>query len=248
MHKYIEELSLNHWPALSTLVYDGWLLRFANGYTKRANSVSALYAGSFNVEDKIVACERLYSEQQLPATFKITPYIQPNELDELLAAKGYAKIDPTSVRTVSLERIASPRGANATIVETVQPEWVERFCRLNRIAPQYRQTMTQMLSNYRTKTGFITLFDQERLIAVGLGVIERGYIGIYDIVTDEAMRNRGFGEQLLLHLLHWGKENGASYSYLAVLQNNPAAQRLYDKLGFKECYTYWYRTQLSKHF
>lgn len=42
-HKTIEELSLSHWQPLSTLLYDGWVLRFAKGYTKRANSVQPIY-------------------------------------------------------------------------------------------------------------------------------------------------------------------------------------------------------------
>lgn len=38
-----EELSMNAHPAIKTHVYDGWLLRFANGYTNRANSVNMIY-------------------------------------------------------------------------------------------------------------------------------------------------------------------------------------------------------------
>lgn len=30
-----EELSFNSHPALQTQFYDGWVLRFANGYTKQ---------------------------------------------------------------------------------------------------------------------------------------------------------------------------------------------------------------------
>jgi len=41
----VEERSLNAWPSLHQMLYDGWVLRFSNGYTRRANSVSPIYRG-----------------------------------------------------------------------------------------------------------------------------------------------------------------------------------------------------------
>jgi hypothetical protein len=40
----IEELSMNAWPSIQTVLLDGWILRMSNGYTKRANSVNPLYS------------------------------------------------------------------------------------------------------------------------------------------------------------------------------------------------------------
>jgi hypothetical protein len=52
----MEELSLNAWPAHQTLLYDGWVIRFANGYTKRANSVNPLYLSTIDLDEKIAFC------------------------------------------------------------------------------------------------------------------------------------------------------------------------------------------------
>ena len=79
------------------------------------------------------------------------------------------------------------------------------------------------------------------MIAVGLGVAENGFVGLFDLVTDEKFRNRGFGKELVLNLIEWGKQNGAQRAYLQVMLNNAPALHLYEKLGFREVYQYWYR-------
>lgn len=43
MYKAIEEITLNTWPAEQSVLLNGWVLRTAAGYTKRANSVNPLY-------------------------------------------------------------------------------------------------------------------------------------------------------------------------------------------------------------
>jgi hypothetical protein len=63
--RQIEEASLNAWPALNNLLFDGWILRFANGYTKRANSVTPVYPGELDVEMKIDFCAQQYSRRGL---------------------------------------------------------------------------------------------------------------------------------------------------------------------------------------
>lgn len=56
MIQKIEELSLNAWPSLQTIVYDGWILRFAEGYTRRSNSINPIYLSTISIEDKIHKC------------------------------------------------------------------------------------------------------------------------------------------------------------------------------------------------
>lgn len=243
---FIEELSLNHWPPLSTLLYDGWVLRFADGYTKRANSISPIYESVLDLEHKIEVCEQIYSANKLPTIFKITPFIPPSRLDHLLEDKGYSLIDPTSVLTLPLADIPEPLLTSATIAEDPGTQWLEDYSRIADLTDRNKNTLKAMLSNIRTKKGFTSYTHEDRVVSCGLGVIEREYIGLYDIVTDAHVRNRGFAEQMILNLLKWGKENGATSSYLAVVANNAAAQRLYSKLGYSEVYKYWYRVKAQK--
>jgi len=70
--QFYEELAINTHPALQTQLYDGWVLRFSNGYTNRANSVSPLYPSNLPGEEKVAHCEQIYAAQELPAVFKLT--------------------------------------------------------------------------------------------------------------------------------------------------------------------------------
>lgn len=242
-YRFIEELSLNHWQPLSTLLYDGWLLRFADGYTKRANSISPIYDSTCDLHEKIKACESIYSANHLPTTYKITPFVQPEHLDRTLEERGYSRIDTTSVQILNLEQLIEPKLSSVIIQEQVSAEWLDHFCRLNGVKEQFRGVMERMLSNIRTKKGFISFYEEGQVVACGFGVIEGEYIGLYDIVTDINYRNRGFGEQMILNLLKWGIEHGAKHSYLLVVSNNAPALRLYSKLGYSEIYQYWYRVR-----
>ncbi len=242
-YKIIEELSLNNWQPLSTLLYDGWVLRFSNGYTKRANSINPIYYSTYDLNQKIEECEKIYSNNNLRTTFKITPFVKPENLDDILEEKAYSLIDGTSVQTMDLAGIIEPTLHSIKLDANINDEWINNFCRLNNVEEKNKDTMVQMLSNIATQKCFISLYYQGNVRACGLGVIEREYVGLYDIVTDINFRNRGFGEQLILNLLKWGKENGAKYSYLSVLLNNGPALRLYSKIGYSETYKYWYRVK-----
>ena len=239
----IEELSLNHWPSLSTLLYDGWLLRFADGYTKRANSINPIYDSTYDLHQKIGECEKLYGDQLLPVIYKITPFVRPAHLDEVLAERGYSQIDTTSVQVLDLKHVRQPRLESVKISEDADSEWINTFYRMSQVKDEYKTTMVTMLGNIKTRKAMISLYVDGRAVACGYGVIEREYLGLFDIVTDPDYRNQGYAEQMILHLLQWGKQHGARYSYLAVVANNAPAKRLYKKIGYTEIYRYWYRVK-----
>ncbi|WP_034725809.1 GNAT family N-acetyltransferase [Calidifontibacillus oryziterrae] len=249
-YKIIEELSMNNWQSLSTLFYDGWVLRLAKGYTIYANSINPLYFSTYNLDDKINDCEKIYTNNGLTPTFKITPFVQPENLDKIIEQKGYSLVDFdgtsfVSVQTMNLVGTIEPTLHSVNITKNLNSEWLDYFCRFNNVEEEHKPTIVQMLSTIATKKCFLSLYHQDKVVACGLGVIEREYIGLYDIVTDSQYRNQGFGKQLVMNLLKWGKANGAKYSYLTVLSNNDPALKLYTNIGFSEVYQYWYRVKKS---
>lgn len=245
MYKAIEEITLNTWPAEQSVLLNGWVLRTAAGYTKRANSVNPLYGEESSLADltnQIKLAEQYYKDAGLKPVFKITPYIQPANLDEALAERGYTVVEPSSVRLLELEGLATPDlRYEIQVQESLTEEWLNAFTKLSALSKDNGSTLTRMLSACLLQQGYILLFNNGVPTACGLGVIQNGYIGLFDIITASDQRRQGMAEQLLLALLHWGKTQGATTAFLQVVQANTGASALYDKLGFKEIYQYWYR-------
>ena len=96
----LEELALTAWPALQQWLYDGWVVRFAEGYTRRANSVNLLYPARLDPAAKIAICEQWYADRNLPTVFRITSHTSSPAVDRLLDARGYRSVD----RSLTLHR------------------------------------------------------------------------------------------------------------------------------------------------
>ena len=100
--QHLEELTLNAWPAPRRILFDGWLLNFAHGYTRRANSIWPLYPSSLPLGAKIEACEAIYAARGQPVLFKLSSQAMHAALDAELARRGYVAEGETSVQTAEL--------------------------------------------------------------------------------------------------------------------------------------------------
>ncbi|MFP9128972.1 GNAT family N-acetyltransferase [Niallia sp. BSM11] len=240
----IEELSMNALPALQTNMYDGWVLRFADGYTNRANSVNPIYSSYQEVANKISTIEQTYRNRNLKPIFKMTKQALPENLDENLAKNGYIQAGLTAVQVLPLEDVNIAVVHKAEFYQTFEEHWFNYYCHLNHISGSNQVTLAKMLKNIVVKTAYFLLKnDSGEILACGMCVLERGYIGLFDIVTASNCRNKGYGTVLIQNILDWGKDNGAQYAYLQVMLNNEPALKLYSKIGFKEVYQYWYRSK-----
>jgi ribosomal protein S18 acetylase RimI-like enzyme len=241
MIRLIEELSMNALPSLQTMLYDGWVLRFANGYTRRANSISPLYSSRLPINDKIAACENDYEQRGIKVNFKMTSETQPEDLDRLLEARGYLVNGYTSVQTVNLQRVQIPDETGVSMESRLTNEWLYGYYRMSAIKCENQPVMAQILRLIIPSTCFASIVHAGQVVACGMSVYQEGWSGLFDVVTDPALRRQGYGEKIVNALLSWGKSQGAHFGYLQVMENNTPALNLYAKLGFRDVYRYWYR-------
>lgn len=233
----LEERAFNAWPALETLLVDGWVLRFSCGFTKRANSINA-WLPQVQVEEIAARAAPLYSNAGLPLIFRVSPLAGPDS-DQWLSQQGFLRLDETVVMVAPIGAVDSD--AAVSVSSAPDKSWSDGFAAANRVPEAHRQTHDLMLSRIRTPAAFASLLFGGRPAAFGLAVVERGMIGLFDIVTAPEDRRQGIARRLVTSLLAWGRLHGATRAYLQVVASNAPAISLYGQLGFAEVYRYHYR-------
>jgi ribosomal protein S18 acetylase RimI-like enzyme len=98
-----------------------------------------------------------------------------------------------------------------------------------------------MLKNIRHDIVSVYKIEKGIFIGCGFGVIEKDFVGLFDIIVNEEFRGKGCGKEIVEAILAKAKEIGAKKAYLSVVNNNMIAKTLYEKIGFQEIYKYWYR-------
>jgi N-acetylglutamate synthase len=235
----MESAAFEAWPALQQEVLHGWRLRFAQGYTKRANSANALPGAADLDLVQLHQIEARFAAQGLPSIFRLAAFATPAGVDGLLAARGYRLQDPSRVMTLDLGQ-ALPAAA----VQGWAPDaatWLSAFQTLaGQLGPDQARHL-RLLQAIQAPCAFGLSWQDGVPVACGLAVLVRGRLGLFDIATGPAQRGRGLARALCGRLLAWGQGRGAHSAYLQVTAANAAAIRLYEGLGFGHAYDYAYR-------
>lgn len=234
----LEERALNAWPALQTVLTDGWVVRFSEGYTKRSNSACTLGPPAAPLSEVGEAIEALYERHGQKPIFRLTSLARGDDA-QWLARRGYEVIEPTAIMTKSLGE-AIPVDPDVIMTDTPSEAWLAGFAEGNRYGPAVRPTQEKMLAAIRPQALFATLSHDGRACGYGLAVIERGRVGLFDILVEERARGRGLGRRLVQAMLGAGAQAGAEGAYLQVLETNEVAIGLYASLGFARRYGYAY--------
>ncbi len=237
----VEQFLNDGWPALELLHYDGWSLRFADGLTKRANSVSVSEHNHLSVNEKIDYCESLYHLKNLPAVFKVTS--NNNYIDEVLAIRGYEKAAESFVMELDLQNLENISLAGVRIEYGFSDRWLDNFINAISNSEGSRSIYRKIFAGVKGDNIICANVEAEdKTIAFGYGYVKNEMLGIFDIYVNSDKRGRGYGRRIVNAIL-LSSGGVAKKSYLQVLKANKPAVRLYKSLGFQEIYRYWYRTE-----
>ena len=228
---------INAWPAPTTLVVDDWVVRFANGYSGRANSASALREGS-NMDDATLAfVEALYHEAGLPPRIRFTPLVAESARRRF-AERGY-RVETASFGMVAeLDPALHPPVPGLVTTARADDAWIDGAAAHQTGPKRNRDHLAAIVSGVRLPAAFATLLHEGRPAAYAMSVAERGMAEIGAVIVDESLRGRGLGKQLVKGLMGWAVAQGCGQAYLQVDQSNGLAFEMYRRLGFRTVYAY----------
>jgi len=228
----IEVAAYRSWQARECVEYDGWQLRYADGFSRRGNSVYPAGASSLELGEKLEWCRHWYRQRNLDLVVRQTIATEPG-IDEALEARGFRLEGKTDVMTMSLHQQAG----DLEIQAGPSPIWWQTASALWGFDADRPDGWSAIINRIDLPAGFVSLADR----AAGLAILDGRWLGLFEIVVAPSHRRQGLGRAVTQSLLAWGESRGARHAYLQVVADNTAAISLYGRMGFVPEYSYWYR-------
>jgi ribosomal protein S18 acetylase RimI-like enzyme len=239
----VEETCLNAWPALRQVLLDGWVLRFSEGLTRRANSVNPLRGPRETGDGLIAACEVLYQGRQLPTIFRL-PSIIDHDLDERLEEAGYGREGDSCVRYGDLTGVEMASDPDVQLLPRPTREWFAAMAALQNQNPEQRRTYRRIVGSLAIPAAFAALPIDGEFVALAYGSVHDRLLCYESVITNPRRQRRGYARRVMSSLAAWAKDQGAEGACLEVEAHNTAALALYDFVRLKtELYRYHYRRE-----
>jgi len=224
------------WPPLVEDPLGEWRLRWADGFTGRANSALAVGDPGRPLPEALRAvCDFAHDRA-------ITPLVQvvrdsPNEHAirdcGWVPATGHGAGHEVVVLTAPLH--PAPAVPGVTVGDEPVAGWWELAMRPGEDSPAARQVLGG------GKVGYgVALVDGD-LAGVVRGALVDAWLHIGRLEVAPAFRRRGLASALMGAVQTWGLEHGADRAVLQVAEGNSGALALYAGLGYvpHHRYRYW---------
>jgi len=241
----IDQIASHAWPAHEVQYLGGWILRTSYGITHRANStliMDELPEG--DIDSSIQIVRKFYKSRGLPPRFQLTNASVPANIDRKIADLGFILEMKVNVQITSLDSLI--HGITSFGVEihpTPQQNWLSTYAAVGDYDSFSLGIRKSIMTRIVQKKAYATAIFKNKVAGVGFGVAERGWLGLFAISTLTQFRRKGIATAITRALAQWGLSKGATRAYLLVEQKNEPASDLYNHLGFKNLYYYWYRLE-----
>lgn len=239
-----ELLAHRTWPCRDEETYGEWILRAADGYSRRANSALAI---GVPLEGIPAALDHVYAwfrAREVEPCVKITP-LAPASLDEALEASGWTMATPSLVLRLDEPPVATGDVGDVEMVwsKVVEADWFERLSTWDEestATAEHHRALLERMPDAR----FVAMLQDGRIAGVAVASLDGNHAHLYDVVVDPSLRGQGLGSSFLRQILSDLRREDVRDTTLQVLESNVVARSLYRKFGFVEVHRYHYRVAL----
>lgn len=224
----LDVIAARAWPAPQTAPLGGWTLRYAGGFTRRANSVLVCGDPGLPVDEALAEVVRWYGERGATPCLQLSdssPYVAE------AAARGWSREAGTLVRTAPLAPLTRLPEAPVALSRTPDAAWLAAYHRTGDLAEAALKVVTGGPSVW-----FATMPG-----AIGRAVVDGPWAMFGAVEVIPSHRRRGLAGAVMGALARQAAQEGATAAYLQVEADNQGARALYDRLGFSDHHGYHYR-------
>lgn len=239
----LEELMVGGMPGLEQEWFGRWLLRAANGYTGRANSLLPLGDPGVPLSDAMAFVERWYDARGLsPLVQLFGPAGFDPAADDIGAwavEHGWTVFQKTLVMTASSAALAGAAVPDVRVDIRTEPDELWRSGTTTR-EQEHAETFGVILERISDQA-FLTVTDDDGAVsAIGRMAFNAGWAGVFAVHVQPALRGRGWGRAVMAAAGREAVARRARSTYLQVSADNTAAVGLYESMGFVTHHEYWY--------
>ncbi len=235
----VEETCFNAFPALRQVLLDGWLLRFSEGLSRRANSANPLRPGCAPVETIIEQVEALYRGQGLPTIFRIPTVAEP-AIEAALAARDYTAEGETCVLHSAMAALAAAPDAAVELSAHAGGDFLAAMGALQGHNAAQRGIYRRIVRGVAVPVRFAALRIDGRVAALAYGALHDGLLCYESVITDPRRRRQGLARRVIAALADWARQESAGGACLQVEATNAPALALYAAFGLAELHRYRY--------
>lgn len=222
---------------------DWWLRRSRSSSWWLGTVLPHGNASGTELAELIAASEAFYAGSGSAAAFQVSPGACPAGLDAALAGRGYRWHGPMSLQTASVWDVSTRTGlpgGDVRLGARPSTAWFDAWYAVHGHGSD-RDTEWAVLDRVSLPTAYVSVLHGSEVVAVGRGVAEQGWVGVFGMATLPAARGRRAARQVLAALASWAAASGATGLYLQVECANHPAVQLYARHGFSERCRYHYR-------
>jgi GNAT superfamily N-acetyltransferase len=237
----IEEACHNAWPAVRQVWLGDWLLRFAPGVSRRANSASPLRAEAGDVDALVAAGTVMFRSQGLPLLVRVLTLLDP-AVDRRLDRLGFTAEGESCVLYGDLGDVVRARDPVVEISPRPAPDWLAEMSAVRGHNAAEAAIYRRIVESIVVPAAFMALRAEGKIAAFAFGVLHEGLLCCESVITGAEHRGRGYSRRLMAAMFDWAAAQGMSGVCLQVEATNEAALALYRSLGLTtERFRYHYR-------